>query len=835
MPKENIMTQFATVERFCAIEDISCSKKIPFNGPWTFFFAYPSNRSMQSFAYELVAELADRGVSGVRWEDMVSNDLLFSKVCEGIYANDFLLAEVTEPNLNVLLEIGYALAVGRQPLLLQNKNRTSWTRELLTTLESCFYATRQDIHEHIARWQARSPDTCAPNRRLPFLDNMGIYDYQEVRGTTYHLKPKVPTDWISRIDRSFTKSYFKLTSMDPSDSVYDEFYPQARQIQRASLIVASFVSTDHIDWEEKNANVALLTGFSIGLGKQVLVLQQEPVAPILDLGSVARPFEAEDQVQEIVNAWIEKQVQISVSQTIEARRQASSKKQVDLLRNIYLGHPDALQDNELLDYFVPTKEFDDAITGRRTIFIGRRGSGKSANFQAIRAEISEQPKIVDVEILPDDFQLERITGFLEYATDLPDPQLVFQSIWNYVLITEILKSLAEKTNRLLASPDEGTRNNLRHLYDSEYDQLAMDFGSRAVYALDRVISRNHEMPTDQRRLKVEEGLKALRNYDLGRRLRQFAEEEGIIFFIVADDLDKHWRANTAQSVNLLLGLIAEVSRMQRYFGEYLKIVMFLREDIYDVLTRYDDDLPKRDVLRMEWTIPNLHHLVAARLSTMISGQDDEEVWSAIFPEPVKNIAASEYILTRSLPRPRDVLNLCQKAIDHAQRNGHTYVTAEDILDGEKSFSEALFYSVSSEFKGLYPDLEEVLIEFAGVAEKITWIEFGDIAEKAIQNNGAIVMKWVDGKQTTPHFLAGVLFRIGLIGLSREWTSPVHFCNGRSFSETWGLVASNPVVHIHPAFAQFLEISEAVLRPPLRPSRRRRKVSSLQMSFDDEVK
>ena len=343
------------------------------------------------------------------------------------------------------------------------------------------------------------------------------------------------------------------------------------------------------------------------------------------------------------------------------------------------------------------------------------------------------------------------------------------------------------------------------------------------------------MTLKERKAIAEEGLNSLRHYDLGRWLKGFAKEEEITFFIVADDLDKHWRANTAQSIDLLVGLVAEVARMQRFFGQYLKIVLFLREDIYDVLTRYDDDLPKRDILRMEWTPSNLHHLVAARLATRISGQDDEEIWSAIFPEPVKDSAASEYILTRSLPRPRDVLNLCQKAIDHAQRNGHTYVTSQDILDGEKSFSEALFYSVSSEFRGLYPDLEEVLIEFFGIAEKIPWKEFRGIADQAIENNSAIVVKWVAGKEVTPDFMAEVLFRIGLIGLSREWTSSVHFCNGRSFSETWGLVSANPVVHIHPAFAQFLEISEAVLRPPLKSSRRRRKVSPLQLSFDDDVK
>ena len=829
------MSQYANIDRFCAIEDTICSKSILFNGPWTFFFAYPSNPSMQSFTYELVTELNARGICGVRWEDLVSNDLLFSKVCEEIYANDFLLADITEPNLNVLLETGYALAVGRQPLLLQDKNRNSWTRDLLSTLESCFYATRPDIHEHIARWQAGSPGSDGPNRRLTFLDNMGIYDHQEVPGTAYHLKPKVSTDWISRVDRCFNKSPFKLTSMDPSDSVYDEFYPQARQIQRASLIVASFVSTDHIDWEENNANVALLTGFSIGLGKQVLVLQQKPLAPILDLGSVSRPFEAEAQVQGIVDAWIEKQVKISVSQTLELRRRATSKHDVDLLRHIYLGHPDALQDHDLLNYFVPTKEFDDAMAGRRAIFIGRRGSGKSANFQAIRAEMSDQTNTVNVEILPDDFQLERITSFLQHVTDLPDPRLVFQSIWNYVLTTEILKALSENTDLLFSSPDDVTRTNLRNLYHSEADRLALDFGSRTVYALEKVTSPTYDLSPNERRLNTEQALKSLRSYDLNRGLEEFAKHESITFFVVADDLDKHWRMNTRLSVDLLLGLIAEVARMQRFFGKHLKIVLFLREDIYDVLTKYDDDLPKRDIVRMEWTSSNLHHLIAARLATSIDGHSDEEIWSAIFPEPVRDLAASEYILTRSLPRPRDVLNLCQKAIDHAQRNGHTYVTTQDILDGEKSFSEALFYSVSSEFKGLYPDLEEVLIDFVGVAEKIPWHYFADIAEKAIRDNRAIVVSWGNGKEINPYFLAEVLFRIGLIGLSREWTSSVHYCNGRSFSETWGLVSSNPVVHIHPAFAQFLEISEAVLRPPLLPSRRRRKVSSLQLSFDDEIK
>ena len=418
------MTQFATVDRFCSIEGIACNKQIPYRGKDSFFFAYPSAPRWQAFSSELVREMGVRGFDGVRWEDLVSNDLLFSKVCDGIYGNDYLLAEVTEPNPNVLLEIGYALAVGRLPVLLQDKNSKPWARHLLTTLEGCYYEIREDIHTYMAKLQAKATSIPNdPNRRLPFLENMGIFDQPETPATVYHLKPKLSADWISRVDRTLKNSYFKLGTMDPSDSVYDEFYPQAREIQRTSLIVASLLSSTSVNWEEHNANVSLLIGFAIGLGKRVLVLQHEPIVPMLDLGSVTRSVDAESQAQQIVNSWIDSQTRLQLNYTVDASKRAAKRQQAERIRNVYLGHPDALQDNRLLDYFVRTKEFDDAIEGRRTFFIGRRGSGKSANFQAIRAELRQIPKLVPAEIAPDDFELERISAFLERECGLSDPRL----------------------------------------------------------------------------------------------------------------------------------------------------------------------------------------------------------------------------------------------------------------------------------------------------------------------------------------------------------------------------------------------------------------------------
>ena len=309
--------------------------------------------------------------------------------------------------------------------------------------------------------------------------------------------------------------------------------------------------------------------------------------------------------------------------------------------------------------------------------------------------------------------------------------------------------------------------------------------------------------------------------------------EGITYFTIADDLDKHWRPHNKQSVDLLIGLIAEADRLQRFFQDRLTLVLFLREDIYDILTQFDDDLPKRNLLRMEWTQSNLRHLVAERLAIAADQEndDDEVAWSVVFPEPVQEMKASDYILSRALPRPRDVLDLCQKSIDQAQRNGHSFVTEQDILDGEESFSEGLFWSLSAEFRGLYPQLDEILIEFEGIPESLLWKEFERKATDVIQANHSAMAEWIKGGGSDPLSFTEVLFRIGLIGLSRSSRGPTYYCNGHSFSQTWGRVSPAPIVHIHPAFGKALAVSGGVMSRPWRVKRSRR-VDPRQLAFEE---
>lgn len=799
--------QVALISKFCAVEGTFCERLVPYRGTNSYFFAYPSGAHWEDFTSLLASELEFQEVYGTRWQDVISNNVLFLKVCDLIHGHDYLFAEVTEPNANVLLEVGYALAVGRPPILLKDKRRPDWNRTLLTAFENCFYDTRESIVPHIVQAQANREDLIeSPDRRLPSLEKMGIFEPVDNTATIHHLKPKIARDWISSVDRVLKDSPFEVSGTDPTDSSYDEFYPQARAIQGASKVVASLLGTDIQHYEEHNANVAMLIGFAIGLGKDIYVLQSEPRASILDLGTVSNLFTTESQAIQLVRRWVDIQTRAAIHQRAEAHTRARESENIAQLRRVYLGHPDALADGNLLGYFVPTPEYEDAAQGLRTMYVGRRGTGKSANFKAISEDLRNSFSTVPVEIAPSDYELQRISEYLESNLEAT-PAHLYGPTWNYVLTTEMVKSLAERTDRLLLSESNSDSDAVKRYYDENRTALELDFGTRVTQALMAQLepSETNLLRTSQE--VTQTAINDLMDYRIQRLLFAFAKRERLTFFLLADDLDKNWRPSNQQSIELLMGLINEADRLRRVFEDQVKVAIFLRQDIFDEMARQDDDFPKRSFMRMEWTPDSLKHVVAERLArgSNAQGSADDEIWSAVFREDVNGAAVPDYIITRSLPRPRDVLALCQSAIDQAKKNGHSWVTAQDITDGEKANSTDMVRALEAEFAASYPELGVILNVFSRTEPVLTWDDFTAFAELALEDQRESLRNWAASRERNPRWFAASLYEIGFIGLSRQGMNNIAYRDGRSFDETWAACAPNPRIHIHPAFYALLGI------------------------------
>ena len=94
-----------------------------------------------------------------------------------------------------------------------------------------------------------------------------------------------------------------------------------------------------------------------------------------------------------------------------------------LLGDLDLGGFDAESDHLLSDHFVTTPYVREALTGRRTLFLGRKGSGKSALFRSLPALISDQESTpaLTVPITPDAYAWEPSSSMRRVATPLKQP------------------------------------------------------------------------------------------------------------------------------------------------------------------------------------------------------------------------------------------------------------------------------------------------------------------------------------------------------------------------------------------------------------------------------
>ena len=801
------MTQMATVNRFCAIEGIYCQKQLQYRGPSTYFFAYPSGSHWSAFSRHLAEEMESRGMTVQRWEDTVKGDLLFRKVCDGIISNNLLLAEVTEPNTNVLMEVGYALAVGRKPILLVDNNRRSWKRPYLSTLEGCYYDNRDDILNHIARLQLNEPHSIDPPTRVELLDSLGILSITEDETALHHLKPSIATDWVKGITRALDRhSSFRATHTDPSDSASDDFFQQARLINKAAFTVASLLSKDRPDWQQYNANIGILIGFAIGLGKRVLVLQEQPADMVLDLGSIIHNFENEDECDQIVRNWLRNQATLASQRQMERETQGEALRRRDNFASTYLGPPDALLDTQLQEYFVETNEFGAAKRKERSIFVGRRGAGKSANFKALEEHAKNETDTVVVAIAPDDFEMQTLAASLNTGAGSVTLDMAFQHAWHYILVTEILKEI-QPIITTSAEPADlrklRARNAVKGYCENNQALLAKDFGSRLNIALETARQdANISSASDNSEFAA---LRTLKEHDVARSLKEFVTDQNLDIRVIADDLDKYWHPSSQQSIVMLTSLAAEADRLQKMFEGRLHVTMFLREDIFEVLAKNDVDFQKRNYMRLEWTTNNLKHIVAERLANGAGygNEDDETTWRHIFPESVEGIPTHDFLLARALPTPREVLRLCQSTIDAAKRNGNQSVLTEDVLEGTRTFSYDLITSVASEFRVLFPQLDEVMLEFGSAPRNMEWLTFVQLANRAIEKHSNAIEQWIGIETPDPKAIARVLFQAGVVGITRPG-GETHYRNGRTFDTNWRMAGEFPDISIHAAFDHALD-------------------------------
>lgn len=368
---------------------------------------------------------------------------------------------------------------------------------------------------------------------------------------------------------------------------------------------------------------------------------------------------------------------------------------------------------------------------KHSIFIGRKGTGKTAILYKLANEIESDLRNHVCIIKPIGYELEGILRMLKQALPKSEKGYLIESFWKFLIYTELSKSVFEA---LRSKPPYYQRDDaeeeLLKFVEENASIITADFSIK----LDSVVSKLQNISalrsSGRQRAKISELLHnkviARSRFILGKVLQKKNKVA-----ILVDNLDKAWkqRSDLPTLCDLLFGLLGVSRRVSQDFGKSdywrssvnLSLIIFLRSDIFAQVIKYARERDKISYSRIAWDDPEvlLSVLEERFLASSPAPANPNEAWSRYFCPMVKGIPTREYLAKCIIPRPRDLIYLSKVAISQAVSRRHTKVEEEDILEAQKKYSRYALDSLIVENSIQVEALEALLYEFIGAAEVVT--------------------------------------------------------------------------------------------------------------------
>jgi hypothetical protein len=209
------------------------------------------------------------------------------------------------------------------------------------------------------------------------------------------------------------------------------------------------------------------------------------------------------------------------------------------------------------DYFVDTTSYEDALYGRHTIFVGRKGSGKTANFLKLASELEEDARNLVCIIKPVAYELQGIMQLLRRYKERDEKGYVVESLWKFLLYTEIANATAHSIEGRQFVPRSEDETALLALLEQHEGMLKEEFSVRLERCIGNLIStqqrKNQEESIEGFRIAVSETLHAGILRDVRLSLGKVLARKKRIAILI-DNLDKAW--DKASDINPSCGLQA---------------------------------------------------------------------------------------------------------------------------------------------------------------------------------------------------------------------------------------------------------------------------------------
>lgn len=528
-----------------------------------------------------------------------------------------------------------------------------------------------------------------------------------------------------------------------------------------------------------------------------------------------------------------------------------------------IGNPSAESDTQFLSAcFVDTGELNllRDCTDERGIVVGRTGAGKTALLKMLSVN-EERAVLLD----PHDLAISYISDstiirFFETLNIRMDQ--FYKLLWKHVFLVEILKrhfNLDSEEDRI-KTLDYIRYNVLRKKVYIEAFEYLNTWGTTFWETTEDRIKEITKKFETELQASADVGIHDLMKMG-GEGTRRLSEEErrevthhsqevihktqlnklSLLFkalneeiltdpkkkhFIIVDRLDEDW-ADDSIRYRLIRALI-ETMRELNSKVRFAKVVIALRADLLDLVLKATTDSGFQDekyrglCIPITWSKPTLIELLDNRISELVQRRYTGKSVSHkdLLPATIGNKKEQtiNYMLDRTLLRPRDLINFFNLCINNAE--DEPCIKAQQLLQAEMRYSQERLRSITDEWSAHYPCLASIcnLLKKKAFSFKLGEISEDDLTNLCVEILDPEPLKACEDIEqfrayyndkikgfVLRSFIAQTLYRVGIVGLKTDSFKEVIWSNSELNMMSAADINDNTIIQVHKMFWRALGI------------------------------
>ncbi|EJK81431.1 P-loop ATPase, Sll1717 family [Rhizobium sp. AP16] len=692
------------------------------------FFAYPSSEPEVTKTIQEAQKVLSSVKPSLSLHLWQQNEIcgipLTDPIFEHIRECDFLVADITSLNFNVTFEIGYAIGQGKRAYLTRNTNfkRDASTIDKIGIFDTLGFESYSDSEGLSKLLQKFGNDSAMPLRRL-----------LNTKAPVYVLRTPQSNQAMLSVIARIKKARLGFKGYIPDDEPRLSAPKAIDDVAASFGVVVPLLAAQFADADVHNIRAAFVSGLALGMGKITTILQPRGGPAPLDVRDIVKTFDRPEDISNIIG-----EMALDITEKLQADDPLPLPKG-DFLAELRFG--DAVAENEfqtLGEYYLRTDQYQRATRGDVNLVVGRKGAGKTALFSQVRNIKRSNISNIVVDLKPEGYQLIRLKeDVLDYLAEGAKTHLI-TALFEYVFYLEICYKVLEK------DADRHLRDN--NLYDP-YCRLQAVYETGAAGEGDfseRLLGISQNLvDTFQSKFGAEKGqrLNAAQVTELVYKhnirevrdtLSAYLKFKGSVW-ILFDNLDKGWSSHglTSGDILILRGLIDAARKIQHQMQAHehdFHSVVFVRNDVYQLLVESSADYGKESRATLDWTDSDLlREVLRKRLvsNSLPADTPFEKVWSQICISHYQGEETSQFLIDRSLMRPRNMIKLLAHCRGFAVGMGRPRIDETDLVKGLRAYSLDLITEADQELTDILGVDTSLIYHFIGEGKTFTQ---GRIAE-----------------------------------------------------------------------------------------------------------